>query len=121
VACAPNKVAPPGLPCNPGACFVEVVVTACHSPGGVSVNLPTLDVDATKNIEWAIQTDGFKFPTDGIVFADAQFVRVGVTGSGKKFTVTDKFTSLGPFKYTVNLVDAGGSACVPLDPFVNNK
>ena len=120
-ACASPMFSTQQSPCNGGVCFVQIDVSSCSAPGGITANPDALSVDAPNNIEWTINRDGFRFPDNGIVFTDAQFKQPHVTGNGRKFIVRNDHTSVGKFKYVVNLLDGNGTPCRPLDPFVNNK
>ena len=114
------KVAPGS--CSAGICAVEILVTSCTAPGGMSANPNELPVRAPNNIQWTINDPSYRFAgSGGIVFTDPQFSGGHTTGSDKKFILHDDFASLGTFKYTVHLVDGSGRTCLPLDPFVNNK
>jgi len=122
VACAPMKQEVSGTPgvCNAGTCFVDINVASC-TPDGITATPDTLPVPATNHILWTMKTTGFKFPANGIVFTDPQFINPRVVGNGDQYTVHDKHLTLGTFKYTVTVVHVDGSACASQDPFVNNK
>jgi hypothetical protein len=122
-ACSITPTVAPGTPgvCTGGTCFAVIDVRNCAT-GDMSVTPDTLVVTAPNNIQWTLNTAGFKFPANGIVVQGTGFGNPTVTGNGKKFMLFDDHSALGKFKYTVNLVsDPGGTACAPYDPFISNQ
>jgi hypothetical protein len=122
-ACAPQPVSsrsPPtfaATPCTPGICVIEVSVTACDSPGGISVDKPYVSVSDAVNLRWKIVTPGFVFSSSGIAFdpPDAQF-EPQFSPHANEFRVQDHKRRSGDFKYFVNV-----QGCVPLDPWIKNQ
>jgi hypothetical protein len=106
-------------PCNPGECKATVKVENC-----AIADIPKIRVWSSRNIEWTIETAGYRFPEDGIVIDGTGFRKnPGVNGNGRKFTVLDEYTDVGrDIKYTVRVVrDSNGAACPPLDPMISNE
>lgn len=111
-------------PCNEGVCKAEVTVWDC-SRGYITVNVDPIEIPDSqahpKNIEWTIITDGFRFPSDGIVVGSNGFSGGQVTGNGKKFILHDG-AGLGIHKYTVKVErESLGTFCLPHDPYILNR
>ena len=107
-------------PCTSGVCKAWVTVVDC-AQGHLPVNPDPIRVPGTNNIEWTIDTDGYKFPANGIVVSDPGFTGGHVTGNGKKFILNDA-ARVGYYKYTVTVVrESDGVTCKPYDPFIHNS
>ncbi len=109
-------------PCNAGVCKASVTVQACAS-GTLAVTPDPIPVPAPNNIQWTIDTAGYRFAQNGIVVAGSGFKpSPGATGNGKKFIVHDDHTDKRPnIKYTIRVVKDDGTACAAFDPFINNQ
>ena len=117
-ACAPTPQSFKST-CNGGVCKAWITVVDCDK-GYLPVNPDPIRVPETNNIEWTIDTDGYKFPANGIVVDGGGFTGGHVTGNGKKFVLHDPYRP-GYYKYTVNIVRDNGTACKPYDPFIHNS
>jgi hypothetical protein len=109
-------------PCTGGVCKATVVVSSCEG-GQMQVSPDPIPVPAPNNIEWTIETAGFKFAQNGIVVNGSGFTNPHATGNGRKFIVHDDHSDLRPdIKYAVRLVrDSDGVACGVYDPFIKNE
>ena len=113
--------AQPARPCNSGVCKVDVSVQSCDN-GTLSVTYDPIPVPSPNRIEWTLATDGYKFPADGIKVASDDFDSGNVTGNGRKFSVRDKHTKLGEFKYSVKVVrTSDNKTCKVWDPVIRNE
>ena len=122
--CAAPSTSTFATPCNQGICKAQVTVVDC-AKGYLPVTDDPIDVPdsqtASRNIEWTIVTDGYRFPADGIVVASPGFSGGLVPGPGKKFMLKDA-AALGFHKYTVTVIrESDGSRCKPNDPFILNR
>ena len=113
--------------CTGNACRVAVSVEELDSRGCVPDAIPdTLNVRArgavviTWEFDTASEYKGYRFPNDGIVFVDASQFECALAEQGKKFVCTDKNTSPGSYKYTINVIN-GPARCTPRDPSVVNN
>lgn len=74
-------------------------------------------------IVWRLQTPGFRFANDGIVFDAAGAARHNcrMTANGRGFRCVKLGHSPGAeYKYDVKLVREDGTALAPLDPYIVN-
>lgn len=98
---------------------VEVTVNGDQ----VSVDVEDLKMGKQKDvtIRWQIQTNGWTFPSNGIVVHDndGQFSDFKVNGSGKVFSCLDKNTNTKDYKYDVTVTD--GKRTLVLDPTIGNE
>ncbi|HEX6706981.1 MAG TPA: hypothetical protein VF169_19640 [Albitalea sp.] len=92
--------------------------------GKVSVNIDKLKMGKQKQakIEWQLKTDGYTFPSDGIVIPgnDGQFSDFRVNGSGRTFSCVDANTNSKDYKYDVKVIDRNGTP-YELDPTIQNE
>jgi hypothetical protein len=121
---AARDMKPFATPCNHGICKAKVTVVDC-AKGYLPVTDDPIEVadsqSGSQNILWTIDTPGYRFPTDGIVFASPGFTGGLVPGPGKMFLLTDA-ASLGFHKYTVTVIrESDGTRCKPNDPFILNR
>lgn len=123
VALAQRPPAPPGRPCNAGNCVITVKVTDCQAVGGISVDPVTVVVSSARNMRWEISPKnlGFVFAANGIQFdpPNAQFQPKN-SPKPDEIHIHNAKTQLGDFYYFVNVKQANGTSCKPLDPFVRN-
>ncbi|WP_280152652.1 hypothetical protein [Piscinibacter sp. XHJ-5] len=89
----------------------------------VSVDIDDLKMGKLKNetIKWNLQTQGWTFPSDGIVIHDndGQFTDFKVNGGGKVFSCVDANTNTKNYKYDVKVTD--GKRVLVLDPTIGNE
>ena len=120
---AQRAPAPAGKPCNPGNCVITVTVKDCQAEGGISVDPITVTVSSARNMRWEIvpKNSGFVFADDGIKFdpPNAQFQPKN-SPKPDEVHIHNAKTQLGDFYYFVNVKQADGTSCKPLDPFVRN-
>ena len=106
--------------CTGGVCKAWVTVIDCGA-GAVPVTPDPIPVPGTNNIEWTIDTPGYRFPPDGIVVNAPGFGDGHVTGNGKKFVLNDA-AAAGTYKYTVKVVrESDNFSCAPSDPYILNR
>jgi hypothetical protein len=106
-----------GRPCTPGNCTINVTVTACNRPGGISVDAPLVEVTQAVNMRWVIVPSRFAFAADGIQLdpPHPQF-RVQNSPRPNEFRLHNAKTQAGDFHYFVNV-----EGCLPLDPVIRNR
>jgi len=71
------------------------------------------------NLHWTIVTDGWTFPSDGIVIDKAAGQFSDPSANGKKFKWKDKDDFKADYKYTINVIN--GSRRLTLDPTIENQ
>ncbi len=110
--------------CSTGSCTITIYVVACN-PGGVAklTVLPdALAVDRDTTLHWKIETNGFKFASNGIDFkAHAGEFPPQTHGGPNHHVLRDKYSIRNKtFKYDVNLQRSDGTACGSFDPTIRN-
>ena len=73
------------------------------------------------NIHWSISTDGWTFPSNGIVIANGTgvFSDPEVKDNGKTFKWKDKNDNNLSYKYTINVTN--GTTPLSKDPTIQNQ
>jgi len=88
----------------------------------VSVDKPTLSMGGqgrNVQIQWVLNTTGWTFPNNGIVFGtNNQFTHLGPVANGARFQCVDANSDSNSYKYTINVVN--GSQTLSLDPIIQN-
>ena len=91
--------------------------------GNVGVDIQHLKMGKQKDatIKWKVETAGWTFPSDGIVFEnnDGQFSDFKVTDNGKTFSCVDANTNTKDYMYDVKVTD--GKQYKVLDPTIGNE
>ena len=107
--------------CKAGVCNVDVTVQSCEK--GIMAAVPDpVSVKASNKIEWTLQTDGYKFPADGIKIAVDDYDGHSATGNGRKFAVRDRHTKRGDHKYAIKVVRiSDNKTCKVWDPVIRNE
>jgi hypothetical protein len=125
LACATNPFGGNAkmIRCQGQNCDVQVAVSCSLGVFCTAfVDSDTVEVARgnSPNITWQMMSSGYTFPSNGIVFANAETeFDCHVEANGRRFTCRDRHTKAGKYKYTVNIT--GSPSVAPLDPWIFNE